>query len=725
MAAALRLTILALLCVQLALSDFRVGRSIADITGQAAEGLLYGYASPEQDARGLHTRQYSRAFAFDADGKRAVFVVAEITMISQAVHTEVLELLAAEFGDMYTRDNVMLTPTHSHSAPGGYHTYVMYGFPSEGFETLTFRAAVDGIVKSIREAHHDLQSGQVRMSAADLTVTSVNRSPFSYKQNPQSERSKYTFDVDVTLSMVKLMDNKGDPMAMLSLFPVHTTSMKNDNHLVSSDNKGYAAQMMERALNRGKFPLKGSCDVIAAFAQTAEGDVSPNTNHARCEEDDSLCDSRTSTCLADKRDPNLCTGRGPTGAKKETEDEFTDTEIIGSSQYIHAMVKLCRPAMGYSFGAGATDGPGVAPFTQGMLKGNFIYDRLVEKFFPGSRTPELLECHKPKPVLLPTANMQEPYPYWQPEVVPVQLLRVGKILFLGIPGKVTTMAGRRLQESAKQVFSEAGMDVKPFVMSMANSYSSYIVTPEEYTVQRYEAASTIFGPYTLNGYIDVVKSLAEAMVKDENVGESSPPPDLRYPDEARAAPRVDRLPDGKNYGDVLSDVEEEYHRGDLVSVSFAAGNPRNNLLTDETFLEVQRFDDRLNDWLVVFTDAHWETRSPCWFLNMSSYAVVEWKIPNHHYTLGQYRIVHVGHAKYPDGVVVKYTGASSVFRIVPTPPPTTTTPEPTTEPEVEPEVDEATWYSAKRSGPKSDEQYAEDLAAFFAQLADTKMKLRQ
>ena len=32
--------------------------------------------------------------------------------------------------------------------------------------------------------------------------------------------------------------------------------MKNNNHLVSTDNKGYAAQMMERALNGGKFPLK-------------------------------------------------------------------------------------------------------------------------------------------------------------------------------------------------------------------------------------------------------------------------------------------------------------------------------------------------------------------------------------------------------------------------------------------------------------------------------------
>lgn len=41
----------------------------------------------------------------------------------------------------------MLSPTHSHSLPGGYHTYVLYSTPSDGFETTTYRAAVDGIVK--------------------------------------------------------------------------------------------------------------------------------------------------------------------------------------------------------------------------------------------------------------------------------------------------------------------------------------------------------------------------------------------------------------------------------------------------------------------------------------------------------------------------------------------------------------------------------------------------
>lgn len=41
---------------------FRVGIGHADVTGPAADVNLLGYAILDQTARGLHTRQYARAF---------------------------------------------------------------------------------------------------------------------------------------------------------------------------------------------------------------------------------------------------------------------------------------------------------------------------------------------------------------------------------------------------------------------------------------------------------------------------------------------------------------------------------------------------------------------------------------------------------------------------------------------------------------------------------------
>ena len=41
------------------------------------------------------------------------------------------------------------------------------------------------------------------------------------------------------------------------------------------------------------------------------------------------------------------------------------------------------------------------------------------------------------------------------------------------------------------------------IAGLTNTYSSYVTTYEEYQAQRYEGASTIFGPHTLDAYIQV------------------------------------------------------------------------------------------------------------------------------------------------------------------------------------------------------------------------------
>jgi neutral ceramidase len=40
---------------------------------------------------------------------------------------------------------------------------------------------------------------------------------------------------------------------------------------------------------------------------------------------------------------------------------------------------------------------------------------------------------------------------------------------------------------------------------LSNTYTHYITTFEEYEKQRYEAASTIYGPHTLLAYLQQVK----------------------------------------------------------------------------------------------------------------------------------------------------------------------------------------------------------------------------
>lgn len=69
------------------------------------------------------------------------------------------------------------------------------------------------------------------------------------------------------------------------------------------------------------------------------------------------------------------------------------------------------------------------------------------------------------------------------------------------------MAGRRIKETVQSVLNVEHVAVSGF----SNEYSSYIATKEEYNVQEYEGASTLFGLNTLLGYQQEYKKLAQAL----------------------------------------------------------------------------------------------------------------------------------------------------------------------------------------------------------------------
>lgn len=60
------------------------------------------------------------------------------------------------------------------------------------------------------------------------------------------------------------------------------------------------------------------------------------------------------------------------------------------------------------------------------------------------------------------------------------------------------MAGRRMRRAAGAEMAGAGFEPRVVVSGLTNEYIHYVATFEEYQVQRYEAASTIYGPHSLD-----------------------------------------------------------------------------------------------------------------------------------------------------------------------------------------------------------------------------------
>lgn len=172
----------------------------------------------------------------------------------------------------------------------------------------------------------------------------------------------------------------------------------------------------------------------------------------------------------------------------------------------------------------------------------------------------------------------------QPEILKLQILRIGQLVVLCVPGEVSTMAGRRLRAAIKAAVKDHWGNVTVEISGITNDYSSYITTYEEYQIQRYEGASTLFGPHTLEAYIQVephlmqwIKlclqefvKLAKDMVNDVHSKSVIQPPDyvedlwsFTFPVE------LDTAPPGSELGGVRSDRSKDcYSFGETVEVEF-------------------------------------------------------------------------------------------------------------------------------------------------------------
>ena len=76
------------------------------------------------------------------------------------------------------------------------------------------------------------------------------------------------------------------------------------------------------------------------------------------------------------------------------------------------------------------------------------------------------------------------------------------------------MAGRRLLDTVRTALAPAGV-THVVLAGLANAYAGYVVTPEEYTAQHYEGASTHFGPWTLGALQQTAEAEDAAMVLGE------------------------------------------------------------------------------------------------------------------------------------------------------------------------------------------------------------------
>ncbi|UNI16422.1 Ceramidase [Purpureocillium takamizusanense] len=646
---------------------YLVGVGKADITGPIVEITLAGYGKFEQGGTGLRQRLYSRAFIVadvEDPRDRVVYLVLDDLAGDTAVRYGLFEALArlgGEYAAYYNHNNVALTATHSHAGPGAWFNYFLLQTPTLGFDRQSYQAIVDGAALSIKRAHDSLQEGYLDVGTTEIRNASINRSLHAYLQNPEDERAQYPASVDTTMTVLRLQRSSDDrAIGIFTWFAVHGTSLYNNNTHVAGDNKGVAAWMFERAMDADDSAADG---FVAGFSQANAGDVSPNTLGAWCDDGSGvMCSLDTSACPSGRTD--VCKGRGPefraldNGVKscfeigrrqfagaKEVYDamEYSTIPVRGSIKAFHFFQDMtywkfnlpddteattCPAGLGYSTAAGTTDGDGLHGFTQGITTAPSMGPRaflshplrsLWSALFKLLKRPsaEQRRCHGAKPVLLDAGGVTFPYA-WEPNLVDMQMLRIGQVFIAVSPSEITTMAGRRWKaaiadEARRLLLLDAGTEPVPLVVGPANTYAHYVTTPEEYAAQRYEGSSTMFGPNQLQAFINLTTGNMHHLASEAPdplvlaaASSRRPKPPNHVNSSISLFPGVffDRAPASRPFGHVLHQPRAAYKRGEVVRATFQGANPRNNLRLEDTYLALERevFPGR---WVRVLDDSDW------------------------------------------------------------------------------------------------------------------------
>jgi neutral ceramidase len=286
-------------------------------------------------------------------------------------------------------------------------------------------------------------------------------------------------------------------------------------------------------------------------------------------------------------------------------------------------------------------------------------------------SPQQVECQKPKPILLDVGEMDVPYA-WSPNIVDVQSFRVGQFIIVVSPSEATTMTGRRWRNAVAAAATEQSITLstpKVVLGGPANTYAHYCATPEEYGIQRYEGASTLYGPWESEAYIYLstssLKYLAANSTSQPAPG-PSPPNNVNNSLSFIAGVVYDNPPLFKSFGDVLTQPASSYSPGAVINATFVGANPRNNLRLEETFAAVEVLEG--STWTQVRSDADWSLEYT-WYsddiLLGSSHVVISWETQRDaSVTAGTYRIHYYGDAKEPiTGTINAFEGISDSFTV--------------------------------------------------------------
>jgi neutral ceramidase len=560
----------------------QIGTAKADITAFKEGVGMLGYGIYYNIMESVETPLFARAFVFKNEERKVAIVNCEICFITPSLKRGVVKKLSRKYPELeYTDANVMLFAQHTHSGPSGYSHHGIYNMTSPGFVIEIYNKLVDGIVESIVKAESNFYECKLQLGKGEFEPdkpVGFQRSLKAYLQNPEAKKitnDELHLGIDREMTLLKIISPDGKDLASINWFGTHTTSLPNINTKVCSDNKGYAATYFEETM-QDKNP-----DFLSIFAQGTCGDVTPrfkyNKKHnaQRGKWDGMYEDAIESAKYNGQLQFDKAFEIYNQANLRSIDDDSVDfglryvdfSNILVNPKYTGGKenIRTSPSCMGAAFLGGTYYcGPGMLEplltLTKGITYLVKLYEYIKAPFMPpewgvamrqkyaaqgdkhivietGAR--KIMGTYNISDLLIPkwadevVRNLKEFHARgaldnkpWTPQIMPLQIIKIGKIALAAFPFEITTIAGQRLKKSLEDLL--IGKEYSEVILCpYSNAYNGYITTPEEYRVQVYEGGHTVFGEWSLAALQTEFEKLALEMLKpkaERNLSNDVVPP---------------------------------------------------------------------------------------------------------------------------------------------------------------------------------------------------------
>ncbi|HEX2084936.1 MAG TPA: neutral/alkaline non-lysosomal ceramidase N-terminal domain-containing protein [Solirubrobacteraceae bacterium] len=521
------------------------------------------YAKTFVPSTGVHTRVQARAIVLEQDGEKYALVQADLGGVPYAMTQEVAKRIRSTG---ITTDRILLAATHTHSSTGPIWPADNNGYGALGgdlFDPRIFQITSVGIAEAIIAADKRLQAARLGVGHTTVTDASRNRNFVPFRRNqdvPQDEAGARAVSIDPALTVIRVDDTNGKPIAVWSNFAIHETSFGDSNLLFSGDNAAFTERIVE-----GELSKVAGRDVVNVWTNGNEGDISPNGSPTIVggEPAEHVNSSFGSAHMAGKR-----VADGVLRAWREAESRMTSTPALGARRSFVA------------FDGSSHDGRPVGPIAA-LGQGGIVADdgecAPVEDMAGPGQGRKL-------PALIGAGLV--------PSIVPISLWNVDGLGVAALPAEITKQMGERIRTAL-----DRGGYSRVALAGLTNAYISYTATPEEYDACHYEGSFTLYGRHMGLRWMDEILKLSAPLLAGRPAPTGAPePPNLGFPLQHTGIP-ARQTPDA---GTIVEEPATTVARTGRVTFRWNGGDPGIDLRRGRAFVTVERLVN--GQWRTAFTD---------------------------------------------------------------------------------------------------------------------------